>query len=149
MSIEFRCTSCEKLLRTADHTGGLPAKCPECGTLQTIPDYGSTLNLAAKAPFKCRKSPSTCRQSGALGPNYQANRLGDNNAAVMSVLLGATALMTSCCLPLAFAISLVGLVLGIRSLCSPNRSMAIVGTVLSLLGIIAAVLMTFWMFFRH
>ena len=143
MSTEFRCTGCEKLLRTAEHTGGLPAKCPECGTLQTIPDYGSPLNLAAKSSPKYH-------ESGTPEPNYQAgNRFGDDNAAVMSVLLGVTAFMTSCCLPIAFPVSLVGLMLGIRSMGSQNRFMAIAGTVLSLLGIIATVLMTFWLLFRR
>ena len=143
MSIEFRCTGCEKLLRTADHTDGLPAKCPECGALQTIPDYGSPLNLAAKSPPKHRKS-------GVPKPNDRAgNRFDDDNAAVMSVSLGATALITSCCLPLAFPVSIVGLVLGIRSMGSRNRLMAITGTVLSLLGIIATVLTTFWLFFHR
>ena len=142
MPIEFRCTGCEKLLRTADHTSGLPAKCPECGTLQTIPDYGSPLNLAAKSSPKYH-------ESGTPEPNYQAgNRFGDDNAAVMSVLLGVTAFMTSCCLPIAFPVSLVGLMLGIRSMGSRNRFMAIVGTVLSLLGIITTVSMTFWLLFR-
>ena len=37
MSIEFRCTQCNKLLRTADNTAGKQAKCPECNTVLTIP----------------------------------------------------------------------------------------------------------------
>ena len=37
MAIEFRCTSCGKLLRTADGTSGKQAKCPECASLMTIP----------------------------------------------------------------------------------------------------------------
>jgi len=37
MPIEFRCTQCDKLLRTADDTAGKQAKCPACGTLLTIP----------------------------------------------------------------------------------------------------------------
>ena len=31
MPIEFRCTQCNKLLRTADDSAGKKAKCPECG----------------------------------------------------------------------------------------------------------------------
>ena len=50
MAIEFRCTGCDKLLRVGDHTGGLPAKCPECGLLQNIPQYGSELDIGPKGP---------------------------------------------------------------------------------------------------
>ena len=38
MPIEFRCTGCQKLLRTPDGTQGLQSKCPVCGTVATIPD---------------------------------------------------------------------------------------------------------------
>jgi len=37
MPIEFRCTQCQKLLRTQDDTAGKQAKCPTCGTIQLIP----------------------------------------------------------------------------------------------------------------
>ena len=37
MPIEFRCTQCNKLLRTGDDTAGKQAKCPECGTVMTVP----------------------------------------------------------------------------------------------------------------
>jgi phage FluMu protein Com len=37
MPIEFRCTECNRLLRTADGTEGRQAKCPECGQILTIP----------------------------------------------------------------------------------------------------------------
>ena len=37
MPIEFRCTRCNKLLRTGDDTAGKQAKCPECGTVMPIP----------------------------------------------------------------------------------------------------------------
>lgn len=138
MSIEFRCTGCEKLLRTADHTGGLPAKCPECDTLQTIPGYGSDLDLAPKR-----------RQRDARKSDASGNYFEGDNAAVTSVLLGVTAFMTSCCLPIAIPVALMGLVLGIRSLGSQNRVTAIVGTILSLLGIIITLLATFYLLFRR
>ncbi|MFZ5831933.1 MAG: hypothetical protein ACOY3P_17755 [Planctomycetota bacterium] len=41
MPIEFRCTSCQKLLRTPDDTAGKHAKCPECGTVVVIPTPGA------------------------------------------------------------------------------------------------------------
>jgi len=37
MPIEFRCTQCNKLLRTGDDTAGKEARCPACGTVVTIP----------------------------------------------------------------------------------------------------------------
>jgi phage FluMu protein Com len=37
MTIEFRCQSCDKLLRTPDGTQGKQAKCPQCGSLMQIP----------------------------------------------------------------------------------------------------------------
>ena len=41
MSIEFRCTHCDKLLTTQAGSEGQKAKCPQCGTLQVIPDASS------------------------------------------------------------------------------------------------------------
>lgn len=37
MAIEFRCTQCDKLLRTGEDTAGKQAKCPECGAVMTVP----------------------------------------------------------------------------------------------------------------
>ena len=37
MPIEFRCTRCDKLLRTPDDAAGKQAKCPECGAILAIP----------------------------------------------------------------------------------------------------------------
>ena len=41
MPIEFRCTQCDRLLRTQDETAGKKAKCPECGAILTIPIPGT------------------------------------------------------------------------------------------------------------
>ncbi len=37
MPIEFRCTGCQRLLRTADDTAGKNVRCPECGAVMTVP----------------------------------------------------------------------------------------------------------------
>jgi phage FluMu protein Com len=55
MAIEFRCTSCGKLLRTADGTSGKQAKCPECGALMTIP--AATAPAGAPPPTPIGDNP--------------------------------------------------------------------------------------------
>ena len=55
--------------------------------------------------------------------------------------------MTCCCLPLAFPVALIGLVVGIRTLGSKNRGLAIAGTIFSLLGLLSTLGITFALFF--
>ena len=43
MAIEFRCQQCNTLLRIADGTTGRQAKCPECGTMMTVPAPASDM----------------------------------------------------------------------------------------------------------
>ncbi|MBX7164762.1 MAG: hypothetical protein K1X74_00315 [Pirellulales bacterium] len=50
MSIEFRCTSCNKLLRTGDDTAGRQVKCPVCGTALTIPQPANDLGNLPNEP---------------------------------------------------------------------------------------------------
>jgi uncharacterized membrane protein/DNA-directed RNA polymerase subunit RPC12/RpoP len=50
MSIEFRCTQCNKLLRTGDDTAGKQAKCPECGAVVDIPARGGVGSSAGGPP---------------------------------------------------------------------------------------------------
>lgn len=50
MPIEFRCTQCNRLLRTQDETAGKKAKCPECGTILTIPTLGRPPEAATPPP---------------------------------------------------------------------------------------------------
>ncbi|HEX6985723.1 MAG TPA: hypothetical protein VF170_10110 [Planctomycetaceae bacterium] len=42
MSIEFRCPSCQKKLKTGDDKAGKTAKCPQCGTPVTVPAATAT-----------------------------------------------------------------------------------------------------------
>jgi hypothetical protein len=37
MPIEFRCSHCQKLLRTPDESAGRKAKCPDCGAIVDVP----------------------------------------------------------------------------------------------------------------
>jgi len=51
MPIEFRCTSCGKLLRTADETAGREAQCPACGTVMSVPETVEAAAPEAASPF--------------------------------------------------------------------------------------------------
>jgi phage FluMu protein Com len=54
MAIEFRCSQCNKLLRTGDDTVGKKAKCPECGAVMTIPEATA---IGAGSPFAAGGAP--------------------------------------------------------------------------------------------
>ncbi|HUT93141.1 MAG TPA: DUF975 family protein [Thermoguttaceae bacterium] len=58
MPIEFRCTQCSRLLRTQDETAGKKAKCPECGTILTIPIPGASPEMSAPPPVGPPRSPA-------------------------------------------------------------------------------------------
>jgi len=62
MPIEFRCTQCDRLLRTQDETAGKKAKCPECGAILTIPIPGTP-----PEPVGPPQSPAV-PPSPAMGP---------------------------------------------------------------------------------
>ncbi len=51
MAIDFRCVQCQKLLRTSDDTAGKQAKCPECGTVMTIPAASAAGGALPPAPL--------------------------------------------------------------------------------------------------
>ncbi|MCD4726394.1 MAG: DUF975 family protein [Pirellulales bacterium] len=65
MAIEFRCTDCGKLLRTVDDTAGKQAKCPECGTVMTIPAAAPSDSMPPPPP------PSSVDPAPALQPAGQ------------------------------------------------------------------------------
>jgi len=50
MPIEFRCPSCNKLLRTPDGTAGKQAKCPQCGNLTSIPESSTAAPPPSSPP---------------------------------------------------------------------------------------------------
>ena len=50
MTIEFRCTHCNKFLRTPEGTSGKQAKCPQCGTLLSIPEQASDFAQEPRQP---------------------------------------------------------------------------------------------------
>ena len=58
MPIEFRCSECNKLLRTGDDTAGRQAKCPECGAIMDIPSPGTQPVGPPDPPTPPRDAPS-------------------------------------------------------------------------------------------
>jgi uncharacterized membrane protein/phage FluMu protein Com len=64
MPIEFRCTQCDRLLRTPDGTGGKEAKCPQCGALVRIPE--------AAPPVAPPPAPHPFSASTETGNPYQS-----------------------------------------------------------------------------
>jgi hypothetical protein len=75
MPIEFRCTHCNKLLRTGDDTAGRQAQCPECGTVSAIPG-AAPFNEPVAAPLPAGDNPfgGGQRPGGQPDPNnpYQS-----------------------------------------------------------------------------
>jgi hypothetical protein len=75
MPIEFRCTKCNKLLRTADDTAGKHAKCPECSEVLVIPAAGMTPPPPAAGGFPPPPPPSGPAGGSPFGaepqPQYQ------------------------------------------------------------------------------
>ncbi|HUT93142.1 MAG TPA: DUF975 family protein [Thermoguttaceae bacterium] len=67
MPVEFRCTQCNRLLRTQDETAGKKAKCPECGAILTIPTPGSTPEAGTPPPVGSGPSAGKGPQS-PFGP---------------------------------------------------------------------------------
>jgi hypothetical protein len=58
MTIEFRCTNCDKLLRTPPGTEGKQAKCPDCGALMTIPSASAFTPPPREPDFRTGPSES-------------------------------------------------------------------------------------------
>ncbi len=89
MAIEFRCSQCNMLLRTANETVGKQAKCPQCGTLTTVP---------AEAPIPADAG-------GAEKPYASSNYAGSMHGtvpppgAIPNYLVQAILVTLFCCLP--------------------------------------------------
>jgi DNA-directed RNA polymerase subunit RPC12/RpoP/uncharacterized membrane protein len=70
MPIEFRCSRCQRLLRTADDTAGKQTKCPECGAVLMIPappPSGAPLPMTPR-PAAPSNSPSPPMHGAAPSP---------------------------------------------------------------------------------
>lgn len=139
MSIEFRCTGCQALLRTRDEAAGRPFACPKCGAALVVP--------APEMPSAPRPLPGSAPPEGEPNP-YQAPQTaetawrppparGQTNMAVASIVLGATSLPAACCCTLlSLPLSIAGLVTGVMGLKTKDRGLAIGGIVLSAVGLL-------------
>jgi len=65
MAIEFRCTQCNRLLRTDDDSVGMPARCPDCGTVQTVPARETEVPPPPPPP---PETPNPFQSPGDYGP---------------------------------------------------------------------------------
>ena len=72
MAIEFRCTQCNRLLRTGDETAGRHAQCPECGAISAVP-AATAANGGPPSPFA---SPGG--NPFAVGPTPEVQPASDN-----------------------------------------------------------------------
>ncbi|MDP7020577.1 MAG: hypothetical protein QGG36_32555, partial [Pirellulaceae bacterium] len=62
MAIEFRCSTCNKLLRTPDEAAGKSARCPQCGTVVDVPSAaGADDPFGGSDPF----APDSTEQPAA------------------------------------------------------------------------------------
>ena len=78
MAIEFRCTQCNKLLRTGEGTAGKQAKCPECGSVVPIPSESTpppatpppaTPGGDAGSPFPPAEPPAGAEPGSPFSPS--------------------------------------------------------------------------------
>jgi hypothetical protein len=157
MAIEFRCGQCGRLLRTGDDTAGRMAQCPECGSQTPVP-VPPEPEEELLTPSSIEPPPASPTQSSPFGDSFGHPQPSDNpyhsptqpipprsdpndkkGLAIASLVLGIVGLMTGCCWLLGLPCSVIGLILGLiamKSSNSSNRTLAIIGVVLSSLGIL-------------
>ncbi len=169
MAIEFRCVQCGRLLRTGDETAGRMAQCPECGSQTPIPvpaeetpvtpldieppepnAPGSTFpGSVGGTPFGAGPADSRDSENPYQPPGQYGPALSDRDPyrkqATAALVLGSMGLILSvfCCVcfPVGFVVSAVGLVFGIIGLRSrTNRNLAVIGLVLSGVGMAISVI---------
>ena len=104
MPIEFRCTGCQRLLRTADDTAGKQARCPECGAVMVVPGAAVFPEAGPQAAASRETAAPTEAPSGpasGAGPEspyaplfsdvqaYAASRVaGPSTALIVSAAIG-------------------------------------------------------------
>ena len=78
MPIEFRCTSCGKLLRVKDDVAGKQAKCPACETVSQVPTAPPPPSAAPGEPPPAAATPPPASESENpyLSPEIQFDPSG-------------------------------------------------------------------------
>jgi len=71
--IEFRCTQCNKLLRTPAETAGKQAKCPECGAILPVPMAGVAATSAGGPRVPPPPPPPTAPAGSPFGAGGEEN----------------------------------------------------------------------------
>src|SRR5690606_26481769 len=86
MPIEFRCSQCQKLLRTPDDTAGKQAKCPSCGAVVPIPEtsQATDADLGATQAYGGSSYAVEAPAPPSGGPNPYASPLGSLGPAPMA-----------------------------------------------------------------
>lgn len=160
MPIEFRCSRCNRLLRTPDDTAGRQAKCPECGNEQTIPSPASPAATAFSpppppppqtSPFsgpqgETASAPGSPYQSPEYGGPYLPPHAGldfprNDSKAVASLVFGILTMIIGCCCPLvALFTGGAGITLGVMSWNAANRALAVAGVICSVIGLVIALM---------
>jgi len=168
MPIEFRCTQCNRLLRTPDDAAGRNATCPQCGATLTIPTPGEgaatppaepgpgpPASSGEPSPFGSSVPPPGAGETPGPQPSpspfssptqpseYEYQQApaagGTDGKAIASLVLGIASLIMWCCPFVGLPIAGTGLILGIVAMKGPNRGMAIAGVVLSVVGLLLAI----------
>jgi phage FluMu protein Com len=124
MTIQFRCQTCNKLLKTSDHRAGARGKCIHCGSTTIVP----------------RVVRETIEEHNRNADNRNAARRFNVSVAAMVSGIGALALVPACVLGPSIGCALLAIVLGAvgsyrgRDRGDGARSMAVIGI---MLGIVA------------
>lgn len=164
MSIEFRCRSCSRLLRTGDGTAGQTARCPDCGALTVIPAPGAPPPPAHEAgapgvasgepawqgatppPPGSTPDPFHAGLDSPPGNPYQTpNQYGtpgyglqarSDGRATASLVIGIVGLLLWCCPLAGVPLCAIGLALGVLAAKSESRNVAVAGIVLNSIGLL-------------
>lgn len=76
MTIEFRCTQCNQLLRVPDTSAGKNARCPKCKLLMQIPSGDSQLNIPPPSVSAPASPSGGFNLQSASSPNPYASPRG-------------------------------------------------------------------------
>ncbi len=121
--IQHNCRSCRAPMASMEGLAGREVACPQCGVTNIVPVH-----------------PPVDPGVPSAYPSVMAPALDRRGQAIASLVLGLVGLL-AWVFPLAGApVTIIGLVLGIKSLRSSGRGMAIAGIVLCIMGLVATLI---------